>query len=377
MNTLAINYRVQKPIVIISCEYLIKSILMGNIFYYIFERERLSNSIMPKDEINNRLQELAKNIQENTFHSPKERKERRKAFTEFWELLINHPYIQRIKYQKLWTKHKQELGRSFDECFEEALAKVNLEITEKIDNYNSEFGTVWNWFRFLLEKRFLDTKNEYLNFIKRMSQGEKILIIHKSLYTPVTNQKGEQGSTTEKQTYLDILPANSKNKPLSIELIEILEKDEGDIFKSRYVRNKPHINYQDIALKRGKGKSWKDIETEMNINFGTVTSFFDRAHVFFQPIISEYLLGEVIISKSTQEVIIADVNNYLKKKKIKCNKKNTLFTFQELMLLKLKQKSWQQLLTQINDVITYKELVYFYLKSINQLSDIFTNEFNL
>lgn len=370
MHRLIINPNYKNDIKFNNFGHFLNNVSLPNSFCYILKMSYLSETIMTMDEIDLRLKELAETIKQINSNTPKQKRQKRKAIGDLWELLVNN---KRFHFCRIGLQNKQgqQLGKSFDECFNDSLAKVALEITEKIDNYDSQSGSVWNWFRFLLEKRFIDYKNDYLKINKHMVKGEKIIIVNQSLYTQVTTHKGDR---QDNLTYLDLLFTEDQKKPLSVQLIEIIQQDKGYIFSGHHIEDKPHANYKDIAIKRVQGKSWKEIGQEMNISVGAITPFFTRSHKFFKPIISEYLFGEVRVSKATQDVVIADINNKMKKT-IPGSKGTNILTFQELMLLKLEQKSWENILKKINNAVTYKELVYFYLKTINKLS-IFDKEFN-
>lgn len=349
------------------------SIFTCDCFCYALVINQFLTEITAMSEIDQRLKELVRiiqNIQANTNDSKQKRK-RRKALGELWELLVNYKYFPYLR-TSLWNQYGQQLGNAFEECFEDTKAKVGLQIPDKIDDYNSQRAKIWTWFCNIFRFRFIDYKNDYLKIKKSTIKGKRVIIFTESLDKPIKkNQDSKDNSTL-----LDLIKAKDEKIPLSLQLIEIINQDPYGIFSRCHIKNKPQGNYQAIALAYASGKSWKEIEQEINITFGTITSFFKRRNNYFKPFFKEYLLGEFKVSKKTQKKLFKDKNSKIKKIFFKKDKLK-IINFQDLILYKIESKSWSEILKKLNNKVTGRDLIYFFLDHIQKLSDIFEEEFSL
>lgn len=57
---------------------------------------------------------------------------------------------------------------------------------------------------------------------------------------------------------------------------QYIEADPDDCFKGEFIRHRPDVNFQAIALARFAGKSWEEISVNFDIKISTLSSFFQR-----------------------------------------------------------------------------------------------------
>jgi hypothetical protein len=300
------------------------------------------------------LKGLALKAQKHPARSPA----RGKILLEIWNAIEG---LDRLGKFRVWLEKehiKESLYKSFkDECYNEALSRTKEEILSNIDKYNSNKATVWTWFSFLLKKRFIDVKNDFLGFRTKTIDGEKIMVRDPSLHEPLTGQNSDEDN--ELQTYENMGSELPKEPSDAQVLVEIIKEDSEGIFKSKHLRNNPQATFQAIALKRATGEHWEDIEEK----YGDCNVFFKRYCEYFRPILGEYLKGKFYLSKNIQQQILEDKENYFKNKYIKEFKEAN---FYKIVLRKTEGASWKTLVTEFDNKLETKELIDFYLDCLRK-----------
>lgn len=168
---------------------------------------------------------------------------------------------------KLCRPHRSKFSPAFYElAYEEAVNQTLLYVCQKIENYDPNRGKekkFINWVNFRLDKILLDLQNEF------------------------TNTKEDKFPTLADLE--NLVHYNEPEPSLSEVLKDLIEKDEKNIFKKKYIRDNPAANFQALALAILAGKSWEDISAELGIKETTLRSFFRRCCQNFAPIFREYL----------------------------------------------------------------------------------------
>ena len=148
--------------------------------------------------------------------------------------------------------------------YEEAMHETLCYVCLNIDLYDPERGNgkFMNWVNFKLDKTLLkcyEKYNRYAKFEIPSSQNlEKI-----SQPTP----------------HLDLTEI----------LQEYLIRDPQAVFSTTHVRNRPDANFQQIALAKFSGQSWKQISEQLDIPIATLSSFYNRWCRRFSPLIDTEL----------------------------------------------------------------------------------------
>ncbi|MDJ0531671.1 MAG: hypothetical protein QNJ70_04100 [Xenococcaceae cyanobacterium MO_207.B15] len=162
--------------------------------------------------------------------------------------------------QKLIRIRQQESSSQFEKLiYEEAVTETLAYICTKIELYDSERGNkkFMNWVNFKLEKTLIQCRNQYSNPSTR------------ELYS---------GSDLENIVH-------QKNTPnLSELLYQYIEQDSNNMFKSVFIKGNPQANFQQIALARLSGHSWKEIAQELKLSVSSLSSFFQRNCRKFKPL---------------------------------------------------------------------------------------------
>jgi hypothetical protein len=211
-----------------------------------------------KDDIDDRLKQLAiaaKNHQPKTLG-------RQKAVTRLvMEIekykIINCPQNTKFSYaiyQEICAEAKQELM---------------FRISREIHNYRPE-KEVSQWVNFLIVKCFQETTPKVI--------GRKDLpTVYYGDMDLVFNQMEQQ--QIEHESCL-----------IAADLIDMIEEDPGDVFKSEVSRKHPHVNFQLLLVKREiEDVSWEDISAELRVSVSSLSSFYRRSFAKFTPRFREYL----------------------------------------------------------------------------------------
>ncbi len=212
-----------------------------------------------KSSIDCLLNQLAREAQQH----PSRSYERRRGLN----LLVN----QVLKSGRL--ARPRERGFSFsagvyEDIYNEALSNTLMEICQKIDKYNPK-QDVMAWCNFLLNKRFIDSFNQYtrrgMTHIARDSKNPKIEDLNH--FIPAPEQTSE-----------------------SLELQKLIEENPGNVFTQDHVKGQPRATFQFLALaKIWQDQKWKDISSELNVPVSSLCDFFNKRLKEFTPYFQEYL----------------------------------------------------------------------------------------
>ena len=150
---------------------------------------------------------------------------------------------------------RQELPAQIHEEFiQEAKQELRIFIWKNIDKYQPEKGEVTAWLNTYFYWRFRDLVTAW-----------------------------------KKNYYVDINPDNimsPQNKPSLTEmLLDVIETDSNGIFRAKHIAKRPDVNFQALALRWLKGKTWEDIATEFNVNAATIRGFYRRCLIEFRNIL--------------------------------------------------------------------------------------------
>ncbi len=325
--------------------------------------------------IEKQLQQLALEIKQYPLANARNKLTRRRKLTKLQNLIIQSGKLETAQ-KILQNKYKPQLGNNlFEDCYTEALQKTWLYILSNIEQYTPQKATVLHWFSFILERRFLDIKNDYLKIRKVQRDGERRPVLDKSLNKALKNKQSNKAN--EATTYQDILKSQyleDQDLSQAQQFKQLIIEDPWQIFSGKHIENCPEASYQEIAIQRINDKKWKEIAYQFNLPVPTVSSFLVRSNIYFKAFLYEYLHGEFRLSQATQKLLIEDRKNKFKQTQIENHPK---INFQIIMLNKIACKSWQFIEKQLNSTVELRLIIYFYLDSIKRFDKIFKDEFNL
>lgn len=171
--------------------------------------------------------------------------------------------------RKLVRPYQGQFYGLYEDIYAEAQQRLFLYLCEAIDRYNSELE-VLQWANFLMKKRFF---------------------IEASRDVMPTAPKGMKRSQAKRIT-LDVLDKQepielrSQSSPsLSEVIIQCIQDDRDDVFKSTHILKNPAANFQYIALRFLEGYSWKEISAELDVKVVTLSSFYQRCLTKFAPLL--------------------------------------------------------------------------------------------
>ncbi|HEY9631773.1 MAG TPA: sigma-70 family RNA polymerase sigma factor [Coleofasciculaceae cyanobacterium] len=213
------------------------------------------------NEVDQRLKQLAIEAQR---HPPKS-KQRQQALAKL---------VSAIQQSgKLTRPYKGYFRGFYEEIYAEAQQKLFCHICERLDDYDPQ-KEVLQWANFLLKRRF---------FIEASRS------VMPTVYEGV-NQKQIRKFSIDDLDRNNPAEVNPQLTPsLSQEVIQCLEDDPEDIFKTAYVANNPAANFQFISIKIVSGYAWKEISAELGIKVPTLSSFYQRCLTKFAPKFKEYM----------------------------------------------------------------------------------------
>lgn len=266
----------------------------------------------------------------------------------------------------------------------EKLESLWCDFSEKISAYDRS-KDLFNWFKFILRYRFIDCKNEFLNYkfkkIKAIDpetgktiinpnigkpKYRRILIPPKLLDAPISNDS--------KETIVDTLAA----KPdLERTLQKLIEQDPDDIFTAKYSKKYPEVEFRGLQLLHSQDYSCEKILAHFNnrVPLGTISSHYHRSLKYFSPILEEYLTAKFPLTESAIDKIRQDLeimpgrkkNGIEQKKKpsaITMNKRSNI-NFQNIIIQRKDNfLSWQALAKHLN--LSPKDLILFYLDNLQK-----------
>lgn len=149
---------------------------------------------------------------------------------------------------------------NYEEIYREAQQNLFLYLCQNLERYQPERSSIITWVNMLMERRF---------FREASIQSRDAPL---SLYD------------------LDNISQPENSLSPSEILKKCLELDPDNFFKSEHIENYPEANFQQIALKRLSGKTWKTIAEELNLRIPTLSSFYQRSLKKFSAFLKDYYL---------------------------------------------------------------------------------------
>lgn len=175
---------------------------------------------------------------------------------------------------KLVRPQPDQFQGFYEEIYAEALQRLFIYVCEKIENYKPERGEVLQWANFLLKRQFfIEASREFFPTLPKGVDPRSIKIL--------TIDDLDRENPTE---------VNPQQVPLlSQQVIQYLEEDPEEIFKSAHIKDRPAANFQIIAIQRLSGYSWEEISQKLSLAIPTLSSFYQRCVTKFAPKLKEYL----------------------------------------------------------------------------------------
>ena len=143
-----------------------------------------------------------------------------------------------------------------------------LRICKEVHNYRPE-KEVSQWVNFLMTKCFQEATPKVIGVknLKPLYYGNMDLICNK----------------LQQQ-------ADREFYRIEAALIEMIQEDQDDAFKSEVMKKYPHVNFQLLLVKRViKDASWQQISEELGVSVSNLSSFYRRSLEKFTPRFREYL----------------------------------------------------------------------------------------
>lgn len=205
----------------------------------------------PRDEIDRRMQQFAIEAQQHPPQSSQRQQALNQLINEILQSnLLSHPQ------SGTWPPSV------YQDLYNEARQRTLLDICQKIANYRPE-NPVIAWVNTMLKYNFIAVVNE--------QRGGRII------YLPS----------------LDELDASiSLDTPVedSQMLRQFLEEDPENLLKAEFIRGRPEITFQVLALARYvEEKSWDKLSKDLDIPVQTLCSFFNRKLRNFMSYFHRYL----------------------------------------------------------------------------------------
>lgn len=212
--------------------------------------------------IDEQLKHLAVNAQQH----PPNSLQRRRALTRLVSLMNQSGQLVR--------PYAGQFHGLYDDIYAEAKQRLFLYVCEHIDRYDPTYA-VLQWANFLMKKRFF---------------------VEASRDVMPTAPKGMDRSQVQQVT-LDVLdkrnPVDERSlatASLSDEIIQYIQEDPDETFRSTHIVGHPAAHFQYIALRFLAGYAWKEIAAELDIKVVTLSSFYQRCLTKFAPLFRDYLI---------------------------------------------------------------------------------------
>lgn len=141
--------------------------------------------------------------------------------------------------------------------YEEAVQDLFLYICKNIDKYDPERAEFITWANMLLSKRFF--KEAVAKVVGK------------------TNEIKVEASFLENVE--DLAPKDDE-QDCTYDFLKIrgyIEKDPQGVFRQTCIKSYPNVNFQEIAIKRWSGLSWKEISEEFSVPIPTLSNFYQRS----------------------------------------------------------------------------------------------------
>ncbi|MBW4669262.1 MAG: hypothetical protein KME60_18030 [Cyanomargarita calcarea GSE-NOS-MK-12-04C] len=218
------------------------------------------------------LRHLAMEVQRQPVLSPQRQRGLTKLVQEIWK----QPTIGILK-GNFKSKYWSLSSGLYEDLFNEALQETLAAISRYIDSYDSQRSSFINWTCGILSNKFSDAHNKYskrgikfipkpkLNNGKNYKQGQVIslddleeFVADSLMFQQISEFEENIGSDCDL-------------------LRELLINDPDNVFKTAYVKDKPHANFQYIAIAiYVEGKNMQQLSVELGITYSTLDSFFKR-----------------------------------------------------------------------------------------------------
>lgn len=204
----------------------------------------------PSSAIDLRLQQQAEEIQKYLPQSP----QRQLALNQFVNQILKSGRLGHPQ-RNLWPPPV------YADLYNEALQKTLLEVCQKIDKYNPAHP-VMAWVNFNLNHQFSDVVKDYRNLgmtsIPGLDQMGQITCLP---------------SLDDINVYAPAEDVFSEDRLLR----QLLEEDPEDLLKRLYLRGRPEVTFQLLAIAKFiEGKTWVEIAANLEISVQTLCSFFNR-----------------------------------------------------------------------------------------------------
>lgn len=152
---------------------------------------------------------------------------------------------------KLSRPRKGEFIAVYEEIYAEALSLLWLFVCENIDRYDSGRGSVMTWVNYLLDRRFI-------------IEGIKIIV-------------GKKGDRSLSSAEVELIPQPETQPSPSQLLQQYIAEDREGLFQRTHLKNRPDVNFKQIALARLAGIKWKTLSVELNVTVSTLSCFYQRS----------------------------------------------------------------------------------------------------
>lgn len=197
---------------------------------------------MPERERNRQDEEMQRYAELAQGHPPQSR-ERQVALTKLVGAIAASGKLSRPR--------QGEFIAVYEEIYAEALSLLWLFVCENIDRYDSGRGSVMTWVNYLLDRRFI-------------IEGIKIIV-------------GKKGDRSLSDSEVELIPQPETQPSPSQLLQQYIEEDQEGLFESTHLKNRPDVNFKQIALARLAGIKWKTISGDLNVTVSTLSSFYQRS----------------------------------------------------------------------------------------------------
>jgi DNA-directed RNA polymerase specialized sigma24 family protein len=182
---------------------------------------------------------------------------------------------------KLCHPYKGQFPGVYEQIYQEAVQDLFLYICKNLHKYDPERASFMAWVNMLLTQRF---------FKEAIPK-----IIGKA------NEINLESSVLENLE--DLAKDDNEDEDNYIfgfqKIRRYVEIDPKGIFKQAHIKKYPQINFQEIAVKRWSGISWKDISEELNIPVATLSNFYQRTLEKFRDEFRDVCGGGDLTSEET------------------------------------------------------------------------------
>ncbi|MBD2681532.1 MULTISPECIES: sigma-70 family RNA polymerase sigma factor [Nostoc] len=159
---------------------------------------------------------------------------------------------------KLCHPYNGQFQGVYEQIYQEAVQDLFLYICKNIDKYDPERALFMTWVNMLLSQRFFkEAIPKIIGKVHEINVESSVL-----------------------ENLEDLVFDDSENEDNYIfafkKIRRYIEIDPKGIFKQAHIKKYPQVNFQEIAVKRWSGISWKDISEELNIPVATLSNFYQR-----------------------------------------------------------------------------------------------------